>query len=323
MPAIAFAPFCDQLIALYGPPRAKKTRAKLRQVLGEIRAIRGVRRTSDLTPATIQKWMDSHPDRKPITAHSLLRSLRKACSYAKTMGYLKVDPFDFRSPSEWLLIDEADDVEDFDRHRTADEVSRLLALLDREASLGSWESGRLKALVYTFAFTGMRKMEALGLKVADVDLPNRTIFIRTNEKRKLKTRGSGQPVGIAERLAVALAEWMPRTGCGWLFPGKTLAGPWLFGGPRFRPLDQVKAAGERAGVPGLTMLAFRHTIGTLAEGADLGELELQRWLRHTRRRTQDAYRKKGDIAVIHGTARKIDAMFSGPETVPFPAAAGG
>jgi integrase len=319
MPAIAFPRFRDEILSIYQrPPFAKKTHAKLKQVLGEFESLGSIKKTSDLNPLNISRWIGEHPDRKPITAHSLLRSLRAACSYAKTMKYLSVDPFDWKTPSEWLKFDQADDVEDFDRHRTAREIAQLLALLDREAAEGSWESGRLKALVYTFAFTGMRKMEALGLLKTDVDVPNRVIFIRSNPRRKLKTKGSGQPVGISDELAYELDLWMPRTGCEWLFPGKTLVGPWVNGGPGVRPLDQIKAAGERSGVPGLTMLAFRHTIGTLAEGWGVGELELQRWLRHTRRRTQDAYRKKGDIAVIVGTARKINFRQDGDQSPPCP-----
>jgi integrase len=306
MPSIAFTRFCEEILSIYSRhPYAKKTHAKLAQVLREIDSLRVVKKTSDLTPVNISRWIGHHPQRKPITGYSLLRSLRAACSYAKSMKYITVDPFDWKTPSQWMGVDESDDVEDFDRHKTGNEISILLRLLEKEASQGSWEAGRLKALVYAFAFTGMRKMEALGLLKTDIDLDNRLIFIRTNPKRKLKTKGSGQPVGISDPLAYELDLWMPRTGCEWLFPGKTLSGPWLTGGPGVRALDQIKAAGMRAGIGDLTMLSFRHTIGTLAEGWGVGELELQRWLRHTRRRTQDAYRKKGDIAVILGTAQKI------------------
>jgi integrase len=322
VPAIPFPRFVEEILLVYGtPPFAKKTLAKVRQVLKELSALRTVRKTSDLDIPNISRWLAAHPDRKPITAHSLLRSIRAACSYAKTRGYLARDPFDWKTPSKWLQIGPADDVEDFDRHRTAREIARLLDLLDAEAGEGSWEAGRLRALVYTYAFTGMRKLEALGLMKADVDLENRVIWIRGNPRRKLKTKGSGQPIGVAEELAGPLSMWMPRTGCEWLFPVKSLSGPWLSGGPGVRALDQVKAAGERAGVERLTILSFRHTIGTLAEGWGLGELELQRWLRHTRRRTQDAYRKKGDMNSILGTARKI-SFREEPTAPPCPAAHG-
>jgi integrase len=57
-----------------------------------------------------------------------------------------------------------------------------------------------------------------------------------------------------------------------------------------RALDQVRDLGVRAGVEGLTIASFRHTFASLAEGWNMSELELQRLLRHSRIRTQRAYR---------------------------------
>ena len=83
---------------------------------------------------------------------------------------------------------------------------------------------------------------------------------------------------------------MPQTQSEWLFPGVRRLGPWLEGPPGQKPIDQVEALGTRAGVPGLTIASFRHTFASLAEGWSIGELALQRQLRHTRIRTQLAYR---------------------------------
>jgi integrase len=313
MPAISFARLTAELHDLYLPPmRRPATWEKIRQVLEELRELttkrrRIVQRSSDLTAKTIAKWIAEHPDRSPVTCHSLLRSLRAVVTYAVMAGYLKTDPFTWRSPAEWLNLSPSDlePEEPFDRHLSTTQMLKIINTADREFREGSWVSGRLQALIYALAFTGMRKSEALGLLCTDVDLKRGFIRIRSNRRRRLKTRASAAPLAIAPPLHEVLARWLPRTGCEWLFPGKRLQGPWLSGGPGERPLDQVKALGERAGVKDLTILSFRHTIGTLAEGWGLGELELQRWLRHSRRRTQDSYRKRGDEEAIRATAAKI------------------
>lgn len=318
MATISFAKLTSELKALYAPPmRAPATWAKLRQVLAELAALDDVTRSSDLTAATIGRWIAKYPDRTAITTHSLLRSMRAAASYAVMMGYLKTDPFAWRTPALWLPIcSESENISgqnpEFSRALSCLNVMQILTTADTEArqrvcrnGMTPWMSKRLRALVYVYAYTGMRKREALCLLRSDVNLSTGFITIRGNSHRRLKTAASSAPLAIAPALAIVLKRWLPRTGCEWVFPRLRLHGPWLHGGPGKRPLDQVRDLGLRAGVPGLTILAFRHTLATLAEGWGLGELELQRWLRHTRRRTQDAYRRRGDLAAIAATAGKI------------------
>jgi integrase len=303
MRPLAFGRFTDEILALYAPPlRAQATRDKLAQALVELEDA-GARSTADLAPPVIARWLALYAHRAPATNHSLLRSIRAASRYARMRGYLDADPFEWRSPADWLGPD-ATRGEPVDRHLTRDQVAALLQLADLEAAAGDWPAGRRRALVYTLAFTGLRKREALGLLVADVDLPTGVLRIRPNARRTLKTRGSAAPVGLAEPLAAVLAQWSPLTGAAWLFPGVTRRGPWLQGGPGVRALDQLRALGERAGIPGVTFQTFRQTLATLSEGWGVGELELQRWLRHTRPRTQDAYRR-ADLDVLRSTALKI------------------
>ncbi|MEJ7637468.1 MAG: site-specific integrase, partial [Singulisphaera sp.] len=242
MPAIPFPRFVQELLELYRPPlRSKATRTKMAQVLREFAALPALRKTSDLSPPAIAGWIAAHPARSAVTTHSLLRSLRAACRYARIRGYLRADPFEWRSPANWIRPDEVRDPRD--KHHPAEAIARVLDLADRESGGGSWSAGRLQALAYSYAFTGARKSEILGLEVADVDLAGRLILLKSNARRRLKTRGSAQPVAIAEDLAEVLALWLPRTGSPWLFPGVTLRGPWLAGGPGVRALDQVKQLG--------------------------------------------------------------------------------
>jgi integrase len=128
--------------------------------------------------------------------------------------------------------------------------------------------------------------------------------VRTNERRPLKTTASAAKIAIPEPLEAVLRDWIPQCECEWLFPGTTRSGPWLSGGPGVRAYDQLVALGERAGIPDLCFSSMRHTVGTLAESWGMGELELQRLLRHTTRRTQAHYRK-ADLDQIRGIGRKI------------------
>ncbi len=56
---------------------------------------------------------------------------------------------------------------------------------------------------------------------------------------------------------------------------------------------------------GMTIVAFRHSLGTLAEDWDIGELMLQRLLRHASRKTQLRYRHR-DLELMHRAAGKIE-----------------
>lgn len=305
MARVAWARFRSEVLSLYEPPaRARATWFAVRRVLDLLESL-GVRSPSELTPQAVAKFTAAQGHLAPATIKGRLAYLRPVCDYAVFKGYLARNPFEFRS--RWLRVDDRreDRPDPRDRHHSAEQIARLLRRADAEAAVGSWAAGRLQALVYTLAFTGMRRNEPLGMMVGDVDLAARILHIRSNRTRPLKTSGSGQPVAIAEDLALVLARWIPRAGCDWLFPGAELLGPWLSGGPGVRALDQVKQLGERAGVQGLTFSSFRHTLSTLSEGWGLGELELQRWLRHRRPRTQDHYRRTADRASLLATAAKI------------------
>jgi integrase len=283
---LTFAEFSSSVLALYGPPmRRKATRAKMVQVLAEFAPF--CRRPRDLTPTAIAGWIAAHPGRRPSTVASLLRSLRAACYYGAKVGDLKVNPFDFRSPREWVDWDAPELPPPV---HSAAVIARVLSLANREALRGPWRSARLRALVYTAAYTGARKRELLGLAVADVDLEAGLIRIGTNARRGLKTRASRACLPIPAPLAAVLREWLPLAGSAWVFPGIRRSAPWLEGPAGGKALDELKALGIRAGVRGLTFQSFRHTFASLAETWGFSELALQRQLRHSSPFTQRGYR---------------------------------
>lgn len=302
MPRISLDKLRREILDLYAPPlRAKTTLAIMRQVLDELDHLGKARWTSDLTPTLISQWLrSSPPERSAMRRYCLLRALRAICGYAIAAGYLKADPFAWRSPAQW--VDLRSHRPQPSRHLTAAQMVKVLKRAQAEAI--DWPTRRLEALIFTLAFTGMRKKEALGLRLEDVDLGERIIHIRPNPRRPLKTPGSAAPLAIPEPLADVLERWIPDAGPEWLFPGMARSGPWLTGGPGNRALDHVRDLGRRAGAPRLSLLSFRHTIGTLAEAWGLGQLELQRLLRHTRPTTQTHYRHI-ELDNLRGTASKI------------------
>jgi integrase len=278
--------FTSAVLALYDPPiRRIATRRKLEQVLAEFGEI--CRRPDDLTPGAIASWILAHPGRRPSTVSSLLGALSAACTYGRYAGLIRSNPFQFRSPRgwvDWSVPDLPPPV-----HSSA-AIARVLEAADGEALDGGWREYRLRAVVYSAAYTGARRRELLGLAVADLDLVGATIAIRPNAARPLKTAGSAARLPIAAPLAEVLADWVPRSGSAWLFPCIRRRAPWLEGPVGAKALDELKALGLRAGVHGLTFQSLRHTFASLAEGWGLGELALQRILRHTSPRTQRTYR---------------------------------
>jgi integrase len=257
----------------------------------------------DLDPPAIADWMAAHPERAAATHRSLLSSLRAACSYGDFKEYLR-SPFRFRHLDEWLPGDELEGGELFPRHRTGDEIRRVLCQADLEAQGGSWEALRLRAAVYAWAYTGADKTAILGLARADIDLERKTIVIRSRRRRRLKTAARIRRLPIAEALLAVLREWIPHSGCEWVFPHSRKTGPWLHGPNGRKALDQVRQLGERAEVEGLTILAFRHSFATLAEGWGIGELMLMRILGHSRPETQRRYRHE-EIGQLLDAAAKI------------------
>ena len=324
---IPFAEFRAELLALYEPPlRAKGTYDKMRQAVDIAGEFIGDGTTADLTPALVARFVGSRPpELSPNTTAALLRSLRTACSYAKARGYVRNSPFDARR--EWVRASRPRRR----RHHGREEIARVLDLLRldihrRRPGAERWRARRIYALAATVAYTGCRKMEAIRLRVEDLDIPGRIIMITPHGDQRLKTLAAEQPVPMAAPLAAILADWLahleeesrltptappparadrPAPGSGWLFPGVERLGPWTGGPPGEKALDQLKAAGRRAGVEGFTFLSLRHSWATHAEFWGFSPAMIQRVLRHTTAQTQQHYRH-ADAANLRAIAGAID-----------------
>lgn len=281
MPPLPFATLRQEVRSLYAP-NAPKTWYVVRQALDEFEAL-GLASTAQINAALIGRWLEAHPDRSSMTNRKILSAWRTVCSYCLHEGYIERSPFGFRGLRQWVRGVKAQKK----RHHSREDIARVLAQVDAEAC-ESWECERLRALVWTYAMTGVRKLEALRAKVEDFDLD--AGFFSIVARGRLKTAASEDVVPLPDQLVAVLREWLPRTESEWAFPHAYRTGPWTEGRAGKKPLDQVKAAGERAGVRGLTILSFRHSWATHAEFFGVPEAAIKRVLRHTSLQTQLHYR---------------------------------
>lgn len=289
MRAVSFSRLTDDCLALYGPSmRARATFRMMRQALAELATVPGVKRSSDLTPQTLGRWIELHRDRSPARTEALLRCVRVAANFAVTSGWLRASPFAFRPLKQWVRSDAGQAKPAAKRHKGGDEIVRILRQTDREAAEGSWAAGRLQALAYVYAFTAFRRDEALHLLASNVDLKRATLTIEPVDDWRPKTVRSARTLPLADPLAEVLALWLPRCNSRWLFPGRRLKSPWS-GGPGYKPIDAIRGVAERAGVSGMTIIGFRKSFGTAAKAMGLGPLEVQAILGHTSIATQAHY----------------------------------
>lgn len=292
MTPVPFAEFERQVLKLYDPALRKPNTAKqVRQVLREFGALPVVQTTADLDPTAIAHWIAAHPERSAVTIESLLRALGPLLKFAVFKGWLDRSPLEYRGPSQWVRPDDRPEPKARPGSRTLGEVGRVLELADAEARAGGWERKRLRALVYCYAYLGLRGGEAVHLWRTDVDLAARTVKVQAHREDRWtpKTLQSAAILPIARPLEPVLRYWLRQTGCRWLFPGVQRRGPWTGGAAGQSPLDQVRELGRRAGVPDLTIHSLRKTVGTYAKTWGLGQLELKGLLRHSDVETQAWY----------------------------------
>jgi integrase len=323
MNPIPFPAFKAELLRLYDPPhRAPATRAKLQQVLDLVAKL-GVESTADLTPVTVARLIESRPPgQSPRTLSALLRSLRTACNYAVSSGYLRVSPFAVRPVASWTGRLGAPVVK---AHHSREDIRRVLELM-RQATLerkgwAQWRARRLYAMTTLFAYTGLRRNEGLFLHVEDLDLEARVVWIRDRADRRLKVESAAQPVPLPAAAVPILRDWLehrldrpPRpeksrakvpSAVPWLFPNVRLTNCWTDGFQGYKPLDRLAAVGKQAGVEGLTFHSLRRSLATHLEGF-VAQPMITRILRHTSERITQTWYQASDIPNLRAAMDGFD-----------------
>jgi len=312
-PADSWAKIEREILAIYAAPmRAKATLAKHRHVLDIWQKHCPNPRKIDVV--TISEII---ADRSKVLAatsvNSMLRTMRTQCKFFVAQGYLSRSPFDARS----FFIREKKATGP--KHQTIAELQRLFETADLEARTADsisrrWKARRRRALLYLLAHTGVRKMEALTLRTENVNVVERFLLIEDNDEigYETKTVASRASVPMTSKCAFVLADWLQHV-CGkFVFPQITADRPWIMGKTGYRPLDEIKALGERAGVKGVTLHSLRHSYATHAETLwGLTAEQIARILRHTNIKTQQHY--------LHGDLANLTRLTEGKDFVIPPA----
>lgn len=294
--------FRQEIESMYKPPAAARASwHKVRQCLDELERL-GVEHTGRLDAELVRRYVAGRPPgESPHTRKAMLSTLRRLCSIAEERRWLACSPFRLKRMS--LLVRTRPP--GGKRCPTAEEVRRLLELLAAEASAGEgwqrWRARRLLMLVQLVALAGLRASEALRLQLGDIDLVGGTIHVRPHGKT-LKNAGSEAIIAMPAALRSAVAAWLPFRLEGpesmsidpalpWLIPGATRRGPWEGGSVGRRPVDQVRAAGERAGVAGVavTLQSLRRAFVTHSRASGVPSSLAAQQCRHSEQVATDWY----------------------------------
>jgi integrase len=290
---MAWAKFIAQIDFEYRPPMCSRAHhVAFRRTAGELERL-GVETTFDLTAELIAKYIATCPSTwSPWTLKAALVRIRTIVNQAMRRRLLIVSPFAIIPIGKIVRLGKIAGK----RHLTRPEIARIFEVLNGDVgALEGWGQWKARRLLFVFAFglyTGLRKLELLRLHMADIDLATRVIRVAPhNATGRLKSEGSEAPVPIAEALAPIIQEWLahrldhPRglsidRDCPWLVPTCNRKAPWTSGYPGSKPLDRLKAAALRAGVPDITMHMLRRSCATHLEGAGVPRSIISRILRH-------------------------------------------
>jgi integrase len=276
---VPLAEWRESVLAKY-QRRARSTRNRMRQAIDLAMALSPTGASTDSLTTELVERLAMRPS-APETVAGLMRALRAACNLAVASGSLASCPFGPETP--WPDSDETPRR----RHHSRADLAKVLAHL--ELGSADWEGGRLYALAATLAYSGLRKLEALRLRVEDVDLPRSILQVRRHG-RKLKTRKSAAPVPMPGPLVSIMGAWLPRCGADWVFPGSKGLGPWTGGMAGKTARCRLKAAALEVGVPGFYPQSLRRSCATHLRGRHgLSPAQVQLVLRHSSQETQRLY----------------------------------
>lgn len=298
-----------ELHAAYSEPFARKaTWLKHREIVRAMAQFAPTPREFDLCAlsALATHWAAKV---SPTTVNSKLRVVRCQLNFMEDNGYLERNPW--RARKSWKVrIPKADPrAVPKKKHQSLEEVRRLLAQAAAEVAIAptersQWRARRLQSLIVFTLFSGVRAGEALHLRRSELDLDNNLAWV-TEVIHRTKTESSVRMVPVADEAVAILRPWVESLTGQFVFPCRTKDTPWKHGSEAERPLGHVKALGERAGIPDVTLLSLRHTFTTHArQMMGLSREQVQAILGHSSPTTQDFY-EEPDIGNIRQLARQI------------------
>lgn len=304
---LPFREFQTRILSLYRPPlRAKATYNGMRLALEDFGRT-GIETTAEFRTDKVADYVTSRVGKNVNTTISRLRCLRTASIFAKDEGWLERLP-------QWSRLFPRATPPIIRRHYGHEEVSKLLAFLAGRARDGGWKQKRLYTVTAMIAYTGLRKLEALRMHVADIDLSRGVAFVVP--RHRLKTEAAAAPIPIPPELVPILKDWYPHAGDPWLFPGVTGVGAWTGGCPGYRALDELRQVGDSLCIPNVTWHGLRHTLGKLMiHRFGLTRDQARSVLRHSDvRTTEDHYLHRDDLECLKMIGRSISFRLKPDQT---------
>jgi hypothetical protein len=201
-----------------------------------------IRRASELTPATVERFVEVGGWTNVSTRQGMLAALRSICSFAAIRGYVPAHPFagdtgrKVTPPGPALKEDPP----------KAEDVARLWACLAKTQG----EERRLFIAVACAISVDLTRREFFGLRWGDLDLEGRRIHVRGREAH-LSRYARPSVVAMPAELVEILRAWLPFRRSEYVIPGARGTTPWNGTNGR-RPLDDLKDACRAAGIEPLT-----------------------------------------------------------------------
>lgn len=216
----------------------------------------------------------------PATANRMLCALRRTLEEAWRLG--QIDAESYRRAADVKPI--KSQTLPAGRALTRDEVAALFAAADATPAPGGPRDACLLAILIG---AGLRRSEAAALLVADVDLADRTLVVRSGKGKK--DRRIHLPIPAARRIADWLAIRGPAAGA--LITSTTKPGKKMTDQAIFVILQRLR---EVAGIAAFTPHDLRRTYITslLDAGADLSTV--QQLAGHAKPETTTRYDRRGD-----------------------------
>jgi len=218
-------------------------------------------------------WLKSRGLKASSVARHL-NSLRSFCNYLRESQYTEADPF-FR-------ISLPKRPQEVPAHLTAEEAEALLAAAGRQRCV--FNAFRDTAVLSVLLYTGVRRSEALNLRLSDLDLAGGTLQVVAGKG------GKSRVLPLLPAPCEALSDWLELrpTDCGHdrVFTCKWGA-PLSKRGLASCLSRALQAAGIRR--PGITLHSLRHTFACLLLKGGCDLYSLQRMLGHSRLDTTAGY----------------------------------
>lgn len=255
---------------------------------------RGTNDVRDITPQLVREWL-AHviKTRSDNTARTRYVALRQWCTWLIAEREVTLDPMaNVRQPSVGEKVAQM---------LTADQVDQLLD----DCAGSEFADLRDRALLMLFADTGLRRGAVAGMELADVDLRERVVAVRTKGDRHLVVPFGANTAQALDRYLRARRrhKYADRK---WFWLSSNNKGQLTANGI----LQMLRRRGQRVlGIPNLHPHMFRHTFADRwleAGGSETGLMDIAGWKSQQMVRRYGAARRAARARAEHRRLSPMD-----------------